>query len=93
MKKLTVLILLFLLTACDSENSTDATDTATTDTADTATAIVEKPALPPGITLVDEFAGDDGGIAIPYAKYSYPSRRSFRPAGACGCDLSRGFKS
>ena len=69
MKKLTVLILLFLLTACDSENSTDATDLATADTADTATAIVEKPALPPGITLVDEFKGDDGGIAIPYAKY------------------------
>jgi len=57
-KKLLVLILLFLLTACNNENTTD-----------TTTTIIEKPALPAGITLVDEFKGDDGGIAIPYAKY------------------------
>ena len=58
MKKLIVLILLFLLTACNNENSTD-----------TTTTVIEKPALPAGITLVDEFKGDDSGISIPYAKY------------------------
>lgn len=58
MKKPIVLILLFLLTACNSENTTD-----------TTTEIIEKPALPAGITLIDEFKGDDSGIAIPYAKY------------------------
>ena len=58
MKKLIVLVLLFLLTACNNENATE-----------TTTTIVEKPGLPAGITLVDEFKGDDGGIAIPYAKY------------------------
>ncbi|HEY5774777.1 MAG TPA: hypothetical protein VIS57_01720, partial [Xanthomonadales bacterium] len=58
MKKLIALILLLLLAACDNQTSSDAT-----------TATIEKPALPAGITLVEEFKGDDGGIAIPYAKY------------------------
>jgi len=57
-KKLIALILLLPLAACNNENATDA-----------ANLKVEIPALPAGITLVEEFKGDDGGIAIPYAKY------------------------
>jgi len=57
-KKLIVLMLLFLLTACNNENATE-----------TTTTMIEKPALPAGIILIDEFKGDDSGIAIPYAKY------------------------
>jgi len=57
-KKPIVLTLLLLLAACNNENSTETTTTMT-----------EKPALPAGITLIDEFKGDDSGIAIPYAKY------------------------
>ena len=49
MKKLIVLVLLFLLTACNNENATE-----------TATTIVEKPALPAGITLVDD---EDGPLS------------------------------
>jgi zinc protease len=30
---------------------------------------MDKPALPAGITLVDEFKGDDSGVSISYAKY------------------------
>ena len=58
MKKLIALILLLPLAACDKETNTETPATA-----------VETPALPAGITLVEEFEGDDGGIAIPYAKY------------------------
>ena len=58
MKRLITLILLLSLAACNNETSTE-----------TPTPLVEKPALPAGITLVDEFKGDDSGIAIPYAKY------------------------
>ena len=58
MKKLIALILLLPLAACNNETNTE-----------TPIAAVEKPALPAGITLIDEFKGDDSGIAIPYAKY------------------------
>ncbi len=58
MKKPIALILLLVLAACNNETATDKT-----------TVTVEKPALPAGITLVEEFKGDDGGITIPYAKY------------------------
>ncbi len=58
MKKLIAMILLLPLAACNNESSSE--------TAITAPA---KPALPAGITLVDEYRGDDGGIAIPYARY------------------------
>ena len=58
MKKLFALLLLLPLAACNNETTTE-----------TPMAAVETPALPPGITLVDEFKGDDSGIAIPYAKY------------------------
>ena len=58
MKKLIILALLLPLAACNNET--------TSETAGTETA---NPALPAGITLVDEFKGDDAGIAIPYAKY------------------------
>jgi len=57
-KKLIILALLLPLAACNNET--------TSETAGTETA---NPALPAGITLVDEFKGDDAGIAIPYAKY------------------------
>ena len=58
MKKLIALILLLFLVACKNETTPEAT-----------TDIDEKPALPAGITLVDEFKGDDSGFALPYAKY------------------------
>ena len=58
MKKPILLILLVLLAACNSEPPTEAT-----------TAVVEKPALPAGVTLVEEYKGEEGEIAIPYAKY------------------------
>src|SRR5210317_1391521 len=53
-----MLLLLLPLAACNNESPTK-----------TNTVQAEKPALPAGITLVDEFKGDDSGIAIPYAKY------------------------
>ena len=54
------MISLLALTACEqTENSVATTDAAAPKT----------PALPVGITLVEEFKGDDSGISIPYAKY------------------------
>ncbi|MGB7452931.1 MAG: pitrilysin family protein, partial [Lysobacterales bacterium] len=58
MKKLIALILLLPLAACNNDPSSEL-----------PVAAVEKPALPAGITLVEEFKGDDSGIAIPYARY------------------------
>ncbi len=58
MKKLIALILLLPLAACNNETTTV-----------TTTVEVENPALPAGITLIEEFKGDDSGIAIPFAKY------------------------
>ena len=58
MKKLIALILLLPLAACNNETSSEIPVT-----------VLDKPALPAGITLVDEFKGDDGGIAIAYARY------------------------
>ena len=58
MKKLIALILLLPLAACNNETNTE-----------TPVAVVEKPTLPAGITLIEEFKGDDGEISIPYAKY------------------------
>ncbi len=57
MKKLFTLLALLLLAACNKEP------------AETTTAAEPAPALPDGITLVEEFKGDDSGISIPYAKY------------------------
>jgi zinc protease len=59
-KKLIVLLLLLLLAACNNES---------TEVADLTEPVIQTPALPAGITLVDEFKGDDSGISIPYAKY------------------------
>ena len=60
MKKLIMLLSVLLLTACNNE-STDVTNAEVT--------AIEPATLPDGITLIDEFKGDDSGIAIPYAKY------------------------
>jgi zinc protease len=57
-KRLLTLFLFLPLMACQQETPQTA-----------ATVEPAKPALPEGITLVDEFKGDDDGIAIPYAKY------------------------
>jgi len=55
-----MLLMLLPLAACNNE-STEISSSPD---------VVEKPAaLPAGITLVDEFKGDDSGVAIPYAKY------------------------
>jgi len=62
-KKLIALILLLPLAACNNETSSETPAAAFEATA------VEVTALPAGVTLVDEFKGDDSGIAIPYAKY------------------------
>lgn len=64
MKKLTTFLLLVTvsllgLTACDQDSKTVATNEVATQTT----------SLPAGITLIDEFKGDDSVIAIPYAKY------------------------
>ncbi len=56
-KKLITLLFLLSLAACNNESTQLAESTG-------------KPAtLPAGVTLVEEFKGDDSGIAIPYAKY------------------------
>jgi zinc protease len=56
-KKLLTLLALLYLTACNNEPAE-------------VTAVAEPaPSLPEGITLVEEFKGDDSGISIPYAKY------------------------
>jgi zinc protease len=58
-KKLIFVFLLLVLAACKEH-------------AEHVVAHVEQPAaliLPEGFTLVDEFAGDDSGISIPYARY------------------------
>ena len=59
-KKLIPLLLLFSLAACDRP--------ATNDSADTVPDVAA-PALPPGVTLVEEFNGADGEFAIPFSKY------------------------
>ena len=58
MKKLIALILLLPLAACNTENPPEVTGVEPA-----------APSLPAGITLVEEFKGDDSGISIPYAKY------------------------
>ncbi|MCW8925588.1 MAG: insulinase family protein [Xanthomonadales bacterium] len=57
MKKLIILLALLPLAACNNEP------------AEVTTTAEPAPALPAGITLVEEFKGDDSGISIPYAKY------------------------
>jgi len=57
-KKLIALMLLLPLAACNDQTNTE-----------TPTASAERPTLPAGVTLVEEFKGDDSGIAIPYTKY------------------------
>ena len=57
MKKLITLLALLLLAACNNEP------------AEVAAVTEPAPALPDGVTLVEEFQGDDSGISIPYAKY------------------------
>lgn len=56
MKKIIVILLLLFLAACKDQTAPIIEETAA-------------PALPEGFTLVEEFAGDDSGISIPYAKY------------------------
>ena len=60
MKKLIMLLLVLLLLACNNES---------TEVADVSEPVVEPATLPAGITLIEEFEGDDAGFAIPYAKY------------------------
>ncbi len=64
MKKLIALILLLPLAACNNETPPDVEAQIEVAAVETAS-----PALPTGITLVEEFKGDDSGISIPYAKY------------------------
>ncbi|MGD9265504.1 MAG: pitrilysin family protein, partial [Lysobacterales bacterium] len=57
MKKLIALLAVLFLAACTEKP------------AEVATTAEQAPALPAGVTLVEEFKGDDSGISIPYAKY------------------------
>jgi zinc protease len=59
-KKLIMLLLMLPLAACNNES---------TEVASVAEPVITTPALPAGITLIDEFKGDDSGYSIPYAKY------------------------
>jgi zinc protease len=58
--KLIIPLLMLTLAACNNESA---------DVAGVADPVKEPAALPAGITLIDEFKGDDSGITIPYAKY------------------------
>ncbi|MFT5140963.1 MAG: zinc protease, partial [Rhodothermales bacterium] len=60
MKKRFLILLLLPLTACNVDHD---------EVAKTLHESNDSPILPEGITLVEEFAGDDSGISIPYAKY------------------------
>jgi len=60
LKKLIILLLLLPLAACNNE-SAEVTSAAETND--------KTPQLPEGITLIEEFTGDDSGITIPYSKY------------------------
>ncbi len=60
MKKLLALALLLPLAACNVSHDEVASALHPADNA---------PVIPGGFTLVEEFKGDDSGIAIPYAKY------------------------
>jgi zinc protease len=57
-KRLIASIMVLLLAACNTETPSE-----------TVNAAIPEPALPAGITLVDEFKGDDSGFAITYTKY------------------------
>jgi len=63
-KYLFSLLILFALTACDQP----ATDTVTS-TETEATAIEAPIALPPGVTLIEDFPGRPGELSIPFTKY------------------------
>lgn len=58
MKKLLTISIIVLLSACKPATQSPAPETGS----------LEQP-LPGGITLVEEFKGEEGSIAIPYAKY------------------------
>jgi zinc protease len=58
-KKLIFVFVLLVLTACQQQSETVVSEVAEP----------VAPTLPEGFTLVEEFTGDDSGIAIPYAKY------------------------
>jgi zinc protease len=59
-KKLVPLLLLSLLTACEQAPPEAVPETAVAS---------QGPALPDGITLVEEFTGDDDGFSITFSKY------------------------
>jgi zinc protease len=59
-KKLIMLLLVLPLAACNNESA---------DVSRIADTAVKPVTLPEGITLIDEFKGDDSGFSIPYAKY------------------------
>jgi len=64
-KKLIALMMLLPLAACNNEAPTETSDVKAIE----PVAEAVEPGLPAGITLIDEFKGDDSGFAIPYAKY------------------------
>jgi zinc protease len=59
-KKLIMLLFMLPLAACNNQSA---------EVANTPEVTEKTASLPAGIMLVDEFKGDDSGIAIPYAKY------------------------
>jgi zinc protease len=59
-KNLILLILVLTLAACNQES---------TEVSSVTKPVIGTATLPDGITLIEEFKGDDSGISIPYAKY------------------------
>ena len=67
MNKRNILTLCFLLTPLLSGCGQDAAAPGSEATSSTASQAA--PAIPDGITLIEEFKGEPGSIAIPYTKY------------------------
>ena len=65
--KRNILTLCFLLTPLLSGCGQDAAAPGSEATSSTASQAA--PAIPDGITLIEEFKGEPGSIAIPYTKY------------------------
>ncbi|KAA9134011.1 insulinase family protein [Marinihelvus fidelis] len=60
----------FVLAGCQQDASTPATTAGTPAATPETAAPAVAAALPAGVTLVEEFDGDDRGISIPYKKYT-----------------------
>ncbi len=67
--KTSAFAVLFMLAGCQKDASTTTDTAAPASDTPVAEAASAPGGLPAGITLVEEFDGDDSGISIPYKKY------------------------